>query len=489
MRAPVQRNKEMFSSVPALDLNAVVSGYRRSALIAIEMTFLVASSLLLAFIIGNASTTLVLALVVNALLNALGLGFAWKRRNAPSAYILSAQFLVIPTYLAYRSLGTFDSAILVYPAGVVAVSIVARPRGTMVFAGLTMACIGFLCLATIRGWVGESSRLPMTPGNMMDVITAAVLVGFSAAIGIYVSTIFTRLLHTLAMHQESLEERIRVRTQELEQANSALQRSVKRLDEARAELVRGEKLAGLGKLVAGVAHELNTPVGNAAVTATALKDYTVQFQRQVEAGTLKKSDLNQFLVHCLDGTELIETSTRRAADLVSSFKLVAVDQTSDRKRAFALDQVVQDVVRSIRPSFKGQPWNIECEVEPGIDCNGFPGPLGQVVTNLVQNAILHGFKERSHGTVVVRGSRVDANTALISVEDDGVGIPANDLDKVFDPFFTTRLGQGGSGLGLTIVHNLVTARLQGQIALHSAAGQGTRFEIRFPTQVTEDPPA
>ncbi|MDZ7939216.1 MAG: HAMP domain-containing sensor histidine kinase, partial [Rhodoferax sp.] len=267
---------------------------------------------------------------------------------------------------------------------------------------------------------------------------------------------------------------------DLERSNSELMLAVERLDGARAELVRGEKLAGLGSLVAGVAHELNTPIGNIAVVATTLSAHVNEFQQMVQAGTLKKSDLQRFLEICVEGVGMLVSTNQRAVDLVASFKQVAVDQTSERRRTFDLELTLSDLLRSIRPSFKGDDWHIESQVEADIALDSYPGPLGQVISNLVQNAIRHGFADRTEGTVKVLAHRLGNDQVEIQVQDDGAGISAQNLKKIFDPFFTTRLGQGGSGLGLTIVHNLVTSTLGGQVEVTSVEGVGTTFTLRLP---------
>jgi signal transduction histidine kinase len=264
-----------------------------------------------------------------------------------------------------------------------------------------------------------------------------------------------------------------------------LRLAVNKLDQARVELVRGEKLAGLGSLVAGVSHELNTPIGNTAVAASTLAHHVNAFHQQVDAGNLRKSDLQVFLTRCAEGAELIVSSSQRAAELVASFKQVAVDQTSDRRRTFALDEVIKDVLRSMRPSFKGRDWTIDRDIAQGILCDGYPGPLGQVISNLVQNAVFHGFRDRTSGSIQIAARLQDGAQVQITVRDDGHGIPPEALKKIFDPFFTTRLGQGGSGLGLTIVHNLVTVMLGGRIEVESAVGQGTCFTLTLPLTVPQ----
>lgn len=461
-----------------LDLNAEVARYRQRAVAALEVTFLFASALLFFFVEG--SLRIQLAILFGGLLSAIALWLSNRGHQLPATLILGGQFLAVPTYLAFISFGTFDSAVLMFPAGVIAMAVVSKPKFTAAFSVVMMFCVAFLSVATFKNWTGRQEFFPLVADNPIDVITVAVLAGFSCMVAVYVSVIMTRLLNTLAEHQDLLEERILKRTVDLERSNSELMLAVERLDGARAELVRGEKLAGLGSLVAGVAHELNTPIGNIAVVATTLSAHVNEFQQMVQAGTLKKSDLQRFLEICVEGVGMLVSTNQRAVDLVASFKQVAVDQTSERRRTFDLELTLSDLLRSIRPSFKGDDWHIESQVEADIALDSYPGPLGQVISNLVQNAIRHGFADRTEGTVKVLAHRLGNDQVEIQVQDDGAGISAQNLKKIFDPFFTTRLGQGGSGLGLTIVHNLVTSTLGGQVEVTSVEGVGTTFTLRLP---------
>ena len=272
---------------------------------------------------------------------------------------------------------------------------------------------------------------------------------------------------------EALESRVAARTAELSTA-------LTNLKEAQAELVRAEKLSSLGQLVAGVAHELNTPIGNALITTTALGDATRAFEVVLREGNIKRSTLEQYVQQSLEGTLLAERSLHRASDLVRSFKQVAVDQTSERRREFDLAEVVTEVIDTLRPNLKGSPWKIRVDIGAGMRMESLPGPLGQVVINLVMNAVLHAFGGRSEGQVTLSARSVDDNTIVLDCADDGVGIASENLNRIFDPFFTTKLGQGGSGLGLAIVHRLVTQVLGGQISVESSSRLGTVFTMRLP---------
>jgi signal transduction histidine kinase len=461
-----------------LDLDREVEQYRRRALIAIQIAFLIGTLCLISFIVG--SWPVMVSIAFNGLLSAISIVLAWRSRVTTAALILGAQFLVLPTYLAYIALGTFDSAFLVYPTGMLAISVVGKPRQTAGFAVLTMACASFVAVATLNSWIGNTAFASVVEENPVDIVTTLVIVAFAGIVSTYVSVILTGLLRALADHQSTLEDRVSRRTRELASSNEELRLAIKNLDQARVELVRGEKLAGLGSLVAGVSHELNTPIGNTAVAATTLLYHVNAFRQQLDSGGLRKSDMQIFMNRCTEGAELIVSSSQRAADLVTSFKQVAVDQTSDRRRTFELDEVINDVLRSMRPSLKSHGWKIECEIPAGIQCDGYPGPLGQVITNLVQNAVFHGFRDRASGHVRIASAMGDTEHVQITVRDDGHGISADVLGRIFDPFFTTRLGQGGSGLGLTIVHNLVTTMLNGRIEVESVVGEGTCFTLTMP---------
>ena len=202
---------------------------------------------------------------------------------------------------------------------------------------------------------------------------------------------------------------------------------------------------------------------------------------------MRRSDLDRFVSTCREGNALILRSLDRSRDLVSSFKQVAVDQASERRRYFNLGELLGDVLRTLRPGLKGRHWEIVENIPPGIQCDGYPGPLGQVLTNLIMNAVLHGFDGRSEGRIEITATLLDGSTLSIEVSDNGKGIPDEVLGKIFDPFFTTRLGQGGSGLGLTICHNIVTSLLGGRVTVDSRLGEGTRFMLTLPLTAPDHP--
>lgn len=471
-----------------LDLGSEITRYRVRAVVAIQAAFLFGATIL--FIEISRSTPKVpLSILASAFMSAVSIWLARRNQLKAAATILAAQFLILPTYLAATSLGIYDSAMMILPAGMMSIAVVANPRQVALFSLVTLAAAGIVGVFTLQGWNPNAMFFEHVKDDPIDVIVVISVVAFAGIVATYVSFILTGLLRTLVKHQITLEDSVARRTGQLAQSNDELRAAMATLDHARDELVRGEKLAGLGNLVAGVAHELNTPIGNSAMAASTLHSHADEFARHFEAGTLKRSELKGFVDVCLQGSDLIMRSTQRAHELVASFKQVAVDQTSDRRRPFDLDEVVEDVLRSLRPSFTGAPWTMDKDVAPGIVCDGYPGPLGQVLTNLIQNAVLHGFAERDRGHVQISGSAVDADYLRLTVTDNGNGIAAESLGRIFDPFFTTRLGQGGSGLGLTIVHNLATSLLGGRIEVASKPGEGARFVVTLPRVAPDRSPA
>ncbi len=271
------------------------------------------------------------------------------------------------------------------------------------------------------------------------------------------------------------------------QAASAQQRAdlaLNRLKQTQDELIHHEKLASLGALVAGIAHELNTPIGNSLLVASTLRDSSQHLLRQLDAGVLRRSELSRYAHSLGDSAGLLSRNIEKAAELVSSFKQLAVDQTSDQRRQFDLAQVCAEVALTLRQRVSLAGHRMEIDVPAGLQMDSYPGPLGQVISNLIINSLVHGLRERRDGLIRLSATPAEADTGVALVclrfADDGVGIPPQHLERVFDPFFTTRLGQGGSGLGLHICYNIVRSMLGGNIAVSSPPGGGAAFEIIMP---------
>ncbi|XHS77019.1 sensor histidine kinase [Burkholderiaceae bacterium UC74_6] len=294
------------------------------------------------------------------------------------------------------------------------------------------------------------------------------------AIALWMVTQAARYLERNILNQrDQLEQQVLLRTAELQQ-------SVDMLRATQEDLLQSEKLASLGAMVAGISHELNTPVGTAVTLASTLQDNVQQLHHLMEAGQLKKSSLNEFAMRSAESARLILACTQRAADLIASFKQVAIDQASERRREFVLDQLLGDLQATMQPSIKHTPVQIELDVERGLHCDGYPGPLIQVVSNLIQNAVLHAFQGRDEGVVRLHARRHEGEQIRLVVSDDGNGMEPHVLSRIFDPFFTTRLGQGGSGIGLTVCLRIANTVLGGSLVAESVSGQGTRFTLIFP---------
>ncbi|MBE9607979.1 ATP-binding protein [Chitinilyticum piscinae] len=270
----------------------------------------------------------------------------------------------------------------------------------------------------------------------------------------------------LTSANEALEARVAARTAELEQAMT--------------QLVQTEKMAALGSLVAGVAHELNTPLGISLTTATTFGEEARTLQQKVQAGAIKRSELDTFLVQTSEAARLIEHNCWRAAEMIANFKQVAVDTASDLRRHFNLATTVNEVLFALKPRYKHTPYRIETELPEDLEFDSYPGALEQVLGNLVLNAIMHGFDGRPDGVIRITATRSSKQQVQLAVEDNGRGIPAELHKRVFEPFFTTKFGQGGSGLGLYLVYTLVCGRLAGQIELVSAPDHGARFIMTLP---------
>lgn len=253
-----------------------------------------------------------------------------------------------------------------------------------------------------------------------------------------------------------------------------------RLQKTQEHLLAQEKLAALGSLVAGVAHELNTPIGNCLLVASTLQDGSRYLSSKLAGQTLRRSDLTNFCDEVKTSSEILMRGLSSAATLVSSFKQVAVDRTSEHRRSFDLRQVLHDIIATLNIRITQTGHSIEVNVPYNIHMDSYPGSLGQVISNLVENAILHAFDKRQAGHMSINVTQVDGQRVLIAFSDDGAGIPEENQKRIFDPFFTTKLGQGGSGLGLNICYNITTSILHGQLSVKSSLGAGTIFYLDLP---------
>ena len=299
---------------------------------------------------------------------------------------------------------------------------------------------------------------------------------------------FNQMLAKLAEHENfraeketeiiqlnaDLEDKVFERTKELKS-------SLDNLKVTQEQLVEQEKMASLGELVAGVAHEINTPIG-VGITAVSHMDESIEHLKQAFlAGTLTKKQFEDMLSAISESAGIIEGNLRRAADLVKAFKSVAVDQSSAEPRLFNLNNYVQDILMSLRPKLKRTHHEINVDIADEISLYCDPGVISQIVTNLLMNTLNHAYGPGEDGVITIAANQIGDNLRM-TYSDDGHGIEPEILKRLFDPFVTTKRGQGGSGLGTHIIYNLVTQGLGGRIQCFSEAGQGTRFEITIPLE-------
>ena len=270
----------------------------------------------------------------------------------------------------------------------------------------------------------------------------------------------------------TLEQRVAQRTAELEA-------TLGQLNLAQDELARAETRAALNTLIASVSHELSTPLGNSLITANTLVEQARGFGELLQNNQLKKSDLQRFVGEVGDGNDLMQRNLQRAAELLKNFRQVANDQASELRREFDLAQAVREVMQTLAPSLKRQAHRVVVDIPEGIAMNSFPGGLGQLLINLINNAMLHAFDGIERGTVTISASLQGAHVELVC-SDNGIGLGAEQQAHMFEPFYTTKRGKGGTGLGMGIVQNLVTKTLGGSITVQSAPGQGTRFAMQLP---------
>ncbi|WP_426341556.1 ATP-binding protein [Pseudoduganella sp. S-14] len=280
---------------------------------------------------------------------------------------------------------------------------------------------------------------------------------------------------------DALESRVRERSAALEQANRDLSHALETLQRTQHDLIAAEKMASLGSLVAGIAHELNTPIGNSLLASTALDDRVKEFKLSVAGGTVRRSTLNHHLEEVQLACGLISSSLEKAASLIASFKQIAVDQTNDQRRRFRLQAVALDTAATYTPRLRRSAIQMEVDVPPELELDSYPGSVYQVFNNLINNALMHAFEDRNSGHLWLSARAVDGRQVEIVFRDDGAGMPEDVQRKVFDPFFTTKMGNGGTGLGMNIVYNIVTGVMGGRITIDSAPGKGTTVRIVIPS--------
>ena len=281
---------------------------------------------------------------------------------------------------------------------------------------------------------------------------------------------------------EEITERKRSE-REMRRAREAAEAALEHLRETQASLIEAEKLAALGRLVAGVAHEINGPVGSSLTVASSLQRRYDAFAAEVGRGDIRRSALNEFLDTVRGAAIQLVGNLTRASELVQSFKQVATDRSGLERRRFDLGELTEQVLVGLRPELRKRGLTLDVACEQALVMDSLPGPFGLVLTNLVLNSITHAFVDRKCGTVSFKASTLDHDTIEIVVADDGCGMSPQIRRQAFDPFFTTRRHEGATGLGLHIVHSMVVDRLEGRLMLDSEPGAGTTVRMVLPRSI------
>ena len=303
--------------------------------------------------------------------------------------------------------------------------------------------------------------------------------GFDALIDAYGRSV--REQRRLVKVSDRLQGQLATVNHELGRRKAEAEEALERLTAAQESLVQAEKLASLGALVGGVAHEINTPVGIALSCASHLADATARMRRLFEADDIGVEDFERYMATATDTTNLILGNCERAADLIRSFKQVAVDRTTSERRSFELGGYIRETMASLGPHLRQAGHAVSIDCPGGIGMTSYPGALSQVLSNFVMNTLIHAFEPGETGAITIQVDRPDPDRVRIIYSDNGKGIPEDNRGRIFDPFFTTKRGSGGSGLGLHIVYNLVTGPLEGSVAVESdPSGTGIRFVVIVP---------
>jgi signal transduction histidine kinase len=269
---------------------------------------------------------------------------------------------------------------------------------------------------------------------------------------------------------------------ELRAAKERAEATLAELRNTQRDLIQAEKLAALGGLVAGIAHEVNNPVGISLTVASSFARRCERFADELKTPPLRRSSLDEFVEMSNAAADQLVANLRRAGELIQSFKQVAVDRSHAERREFDLAEATEQIIASLRPVLRKAPLTLVVDVPKGISMNSYPGSYGQVLTNLFLNTVAHAFPDGRTGTLTVRARPAGDQDVDIAVADDGVGMTDEVRIRAFDPFFTTRRNHGGTGLGLHVIFNIVTQSLGGRLVLDSAPGGGTTFRIRIPRQ-------
>lgn len=283
----------------------------------------------------------------------------------------------------------------------------------------------------------------------------------------------------MAKWSQELEKNVKERTIELEHKNKELEDTIEDLHRTREQLIESEKMVSLGRMIAGVAHEINTPVGIGITAISYLDEKTKNIKESYKNNSLKKSHFEEYMDACAETSTIINSNLKRAAELIKSFKQMAADQYSYEIRNFNVREYIDWIILNLKPHLKKTKHVVCVKCEDNLVITNYPGAFSQIITNLVMNSLMHGYNEEDSGKIII-DIKTDKDRLILKYSDDGNGIPNEILEKIYEPFFTSKRGTGGTGLGMNIVYNIVTQTLRGSIQCNSKIGEGTEFILNIP---------
>lgn len=285
----------------------------------------------------------------------------------------------------------------------------------------------------------------------------------------------------MAKWNQELEKSVKERTMELEYKNKELKDTIEDLKRTRGQLMESEKMVSLGRMIAGVAHEINTPVGIGITAVSYLDEKTKDIKESYKNNALKKSHFEEYIDVCIETSSIIASNLQKAAELIRSFKQMAADQYSYEKRSFNVREYIDWIILNLKPHLKKTKHTVNVICDDKLVINSYPGAFSQIITNFIMNSLMHGYNEEDSGKIVI-DIKADKNILILKYSDDGNGIPDEILEKIYEPFYTSKLGTGGTGLGMNIVYNIVTQTLKGSIQCNSKIGEGTEFILYIPIE-------
>ena len=382
-----------------------------------------------------------------------------------SSLIIIASITLLILTICWANQGVRDEILLAFPALITFAVITDTTKI------LNKLAVFIVINILLMGWfhsIGIVNHASIGNGVIEAILVSVIFVTVYLSIRL-LGTDLTKANKDLTSHQSTLEENIVIRTKELSN-------TVEALKNAQSELIEAEKMISLGKLVAGVAHEINTPIGVSVTAASIIKDSTEEINLQLQKNEITKSALISCMNRIGGSSEILSTNLQRASELIADFKETAVAKSDEQKTELNLPSYIQQVINSLRPDDVDQ--HIKVSVEQGIDYQVFQdeAAISRIITNLYNNSVRHGFEAREFGEITIEFEDHNEFVKVI-FSDNGRGISEEVLPNIFEPFFTTKRGKGGTGLGMHLVYNLVTQCLDGSIVCQSDGITGTRFEI------------